>query len=114
MPAPLRSHAQEATQTRSGEPMLQKAALNVPATQTQGSPTLVENLTAKYVQVTGIAGGCVVRIQGSLDGTNFFNIGAADINADGLQALPETVSHVRVDRKTVGTGTPSVVIGGLR
>lgn len=89
---------------------LAKAQLNVPASATQGTPTKVQGLMDKWVQVTGIAGGGQLRLQGTIDGT-YVNLGAV-ISADGIVEVAEAVEFMRVDRTIVGSGTPTVTVVG--
>lgn len=90
-----------------------------------GTTTAVEvtsNSVTYQVTVTDIGTNVVVRFEGSLDNTNFFNLdqGGADttITANGtygfaLNGCP--VKHIRLRLVSLSGGTPSVatVVGAL-
>lgn len=73
---------------------------------------LVEDLVNKWVQVAGIAGGTTVQIEGTIDGTVFFDMLASAISADGCYELPQAVKRLRTNRKVTGSGTTTVTLGG--
>ncbi len=92
---------------------LDTRTLDVPATQTQGAAADVSTFTDKSVQISGIAGGATVRVQGRIGSLPFAPLGTS-ITADGVYSFPESVTEMRVDRTAVGTGNPvvSAVLGG--
>lgn len=63
-------------------------------------------------QVANIGTSVVVRLEGSLDGTNFFSLGSDQtISANGFSAvtyLEIPVAFVRATLVTINTGTPTV------
>ena len=63
-------------------------------------------------QVATIGTSVVVRLEGSLDGTNYFSIGSdATYTANGFYAvtfLEQPVRFVRANLVTINTGTPMV------
>lgn len=93
--------------------------------------TSTAELKGLGVQISGIAGGCVLAIEGTLDGSRWVRLcnladGAAVNNvgstfsADGIYRLgmakldPEeqVIWAVRVNRTVLGTGTPVVTVFG--
>lgn len=68
----------------------------------------------KFVQVSGIAGGGVVKIEGSIDGTTFVTTGgtASNMTTDGIYTITEPFTLIRVNRTTAGTGNPTVTLTG--
>jgi hypothetical protein len=75
-----------------------------------GDPIDVGELTDKAVQVTGTFTASI-QLQGSLDGTNFEDLGSA-ISGPDLVVVAERVKWLRVDL-TFTSGTPVVLVGGL-
>lgn len=84
------------------------------ATGTSGTGTPVRHFYDKWVQVIGLAGGCELSIEGTIDGTNWSKSSANSggipgvINADGTYEVPEAWEKVRVNRTVQGTGNPTV------
>ena len=66
------------------------------------------HLSNKTVQMTGIAGGCSVSIEGTIDGTNWFASSAGAFTADGAKVIPESFYLIRTNRTVQGTGNPTV------
>lgn len=65
------------------------------------------------IKVASIGTNVVVRAEGSLDGTNYFNLGSGDttITANGTTKLNFNgfpVKYVRGTLVSISTGTPSV------
>lgn len=87
--------------------------LKVVAAATTGpsDSALVDDLVNKWVQVTGIAGGTTLQIEGTIDGTNFFDMLTSVISADGCYELPQAVKRLRTNRKVGGSGAPTVTLG---
>lgn len=83
-----------------------------------GATAFIANSATNFifqVVVTSIGTNVVVRFQGSLDGTNFFNLEAADntITANGVYGFAITGSpclFVRANLISISTGTPTVTI----
>lgn len=68
-----------------------------------GPPHKTEHVTGKRVQFSGtFAGGWSVQLQGTVDGTNYVNIGSA-ITAAGIVEVPEFWRFLRVNVGVVGT-----------
>ncbi|HVY46482.1 MAG TPA: hypothetical protein VHB21_11415 [Minicystis sp.] len=84
----------------------------VPGTQTTGTPLSCANLRDKYVQVTGIAGGGVLKLEVTIDGSTWVRSGA-DVNADGIYAIAETAQQIRANRSTLGSGTWTAKLSGF-
>lgn len=66
------------------------------------------------ITVSSIGTNVVVRAEGSLDGTNYFNLGNSDttITANGTTKLAFSdlpVKYVRATLVSISTGTPSVL-----
>lgn len=76
-----------------------------------GTARTCGELVDKWVQVFGIAGGCVIRIEGTIDGTHYVTSGA-NITADGVYEIPEAFLKVQVNRTATGTGNPTVKLTG--
>lgn len=80
-----------------------------------GQPIELANFADRSVQVTGTFGvGGNVRIEGSLDGTNYAPLtdpqgNALDINGAKIEAITELVRYVR-PRVTAGDGTTSITV----
>jgi hypothetical protein len=83
----------------------------VQGTTGAGAAQQVQNLVDKWVQVAGIAGGCVLQVQGSIDGTNYSQSGA-NITADGTYPVDEAFDRVRINRSAAGTGNPTARLLG--
>jgi hypothetical protein len=101
------------------------AALTSAATSTAALQVAVQDVAACenfvfQITVASIGTNVVVRAEGSLDGTNYFNLGSGDttITANGTTKLTYSnipVKYVRGTLVSISTGTPSVtfVISGL-
>lgn len=76
-----------------------------------GTSLPAQHFIDKYVQVFGIAGGCTLQMQGTIDGTDYVKSGA-DIVADGVYEIPEAFVLLRVNRSATGTGNPTVTFSG--
>lgn len=87
-------------------------SLNVPATATTGTAFPCRNIQTKYVQIVGIAGGGVVKLEITIDGATWVKSGA-DVVADGIYSVPETADQIRVNRSTLGTGTWTATLAGF-
>jgi hypothetical protein len=64
------------------------------------------------VTVTGAPSGCAVQLQGSLDGTNWYSLGAATSNTSGTAAVSVANSparYVRANLTTLTGGTSPTV-----
>ena len=85
------------------------------ATDDAGSPVELPNYSDRSVQVTGTFGtGGSVRIEGSLDGTNYATLtdpqgNALDVTAAKIEAISEAVRYIR-PRVTAGDGTTTLVV----
>jgi hypothetical protein len=97
--------------------MNETMAVSQTAAGSPGAAKLVEHWRQRTVQVAALAGG-TLQLQGSIDGTNYGQIGA-DITADGLYSVVDangfemTVRFLRI-ATTVDTGGSTVVsIAGL-
>lgn len=92
------------------------AALNVAVTATTGTPRATIDLTDKWVQIAGVAGGATFRVEGTLDGTNWVASGLAgvgpNITANGIYSVPEWHAQTRINRTVLGTGTPTATLFG--
>lgn len=66
----------------------------------------------KWVQVTGIAGGAAVTIEGTIDGATWVASTAGSLTANGIYEIPEAFDQMRVNRTVQGTGNPSVLLAG--
>lgn len=84
--------------------------LNVPATATPGLPQMCHDLLDKWVEVTGIAGGGALQIEGSVNGSNWTISNAGSLTADGMFEIPEAFRYIRVNRTVLGSGTPAVLL----
>lgn len=84
---------------------------------TAGTAKPAGRFQLKYLQISGtFAGGWSIQLQGSVDGTNWLNIGAAIIaTPTALVSVPESWQYLRVLTNTAGTisaaATPAVVLG---
>lgn len=84
------------------------------ATGTSGTGTSCRHLFDKWAQVFGIAGGGELTIEGTIDGTHWVSSSAnssgvaGSISVDGVYEVPEPFEKVRVNRRTQGTGNPTV------
>lgn len=89
-------------------------SLNVPTTQTTGTPFPARNLRDKSIQLVGIAGGGVAKVEGTIDGSTWVAAsgGAGNISADGVYAITETFDLIRINRSTLGTGTWTATLNG--
>jgi len=67
------------------------------------------DLVDKWLQVDGIAGGCVIELQGRISATWVVLV---VLNTDTLVEVPEAVSWVRTNRTTQGTGNPTLTLAG--
>jgi len=93
-------------------------ALTVTNTATDPLQTAVQDLAACkdfvfQITVASIGTNVVVRSEGSLDGTNYFNLGSADttFTANGVFKLTYSgipVKYVRGRLVSISAGTPSV------
>lgn len=77
-----------------------------------GAARKCEDMTEKTVVATGIAGGCKLDIEGTVDGVNWVKSSATGIAADGVTLVPETFAQVRVNRTVLGTGQPVATLAG--
>lgn len=71
-----------------------------------GSASRVANPT-RHIHVTGIAGGSVVKIQGSMDGSNWVDW-ITGISADGWYIIVDGPRYIRSNCTTYGSGTVTV------
>lgn len=88
------------------------------ATSTDALQVAVQDVAACdnfvfQIKVSSIGTNVVVRAEGSLDGTNYFNLGSGDttITANGttkLNFVGFPVKYVRGTLVSISTGTPSV------
>lgn len=83
-------------------------ALQVAAQDTAACKNFVFQIT-----VANIGTNVVIRAEGSLDGTNYFNLGSGDttITANGTTRLAFSdlpVKYVRATLVSISTGTPTV------
>ena len=76
-----------------------------------GSLFTTRHFVDKWIQVHGIAGGCVLQVLGTLDGSNFVQSGA-NITADGAYEIPEGFISIEINRSVQGTGNPTVAFTG--
>lgn len=83
--------------------------LVVPTSAGEGAAIQFERFTDKCVLVAGTF-TATIRIQGSIDGTNFADL-TADITAAGAVEIPHTVKYIRV-RTIAWTSAPAVSIAG--
>lgn len=85
------------------------------ATSDSGSPVALAAFTDRSVQVTGTFGtGGSVRIEGTIDGTNYSTLtdpqgNALDITTAKIETITEAVVSIR-PRVTAGDGTTSLVV----
>lgn len=89
--------------------------LNVlPSGTGAGTAFPAANLRDKYVQIAGVAGGGIAKIEGTINGSDWFVTGGSgsSMAADGIFAVPETYASVRVNRTTAGTGVWTVKLIG--
>ena len=86
--------------------------LEVVATTGTGAAQTVAELADKWVQVSGLAGGAVVQLEGTINGNGWVVLSAGAISADGLYEVPEGVAKIRTNRTTTGSGTPTVHLLG--
>ncbi len=86
-------------------------ALNMPASGL-GTATN-EGYYDKWAVVSGIAGGCVLRIVGNKADGDYENVGLEDITADGWYEIPQPCDNVKVNRTTAGTGTLATVFADV-
>lgn len=85
------------------------------ATDDAGEAVQLPNHSDRSVQVTGTFGsGGSVRIEGSIDGTNYAVLtdpqgNALDVTAAKIEAISEVVRYIR-PRVTAGDGTTSLTV----
>lgn len=94
------------------------AALTTAATSTAPLQVAVQDVAACQnfvfqINATSVVTNVVVRAEGSLDGTNYFNMGSSDttISSSGVSKLVFTampVKYVRGTLVSITGGTPSV------
>jgi len=86
------------------------AAFAVPLTRTD-TGDYMENFTWQLTD-TGSPSSVSCQLQGSLDGSNWFNIGAAALTAPGLQTIATTpLAFIRANLTTLSGGTsPTVTV----
>ena len=63
----------------------------------------------RLIAVSGIAGGSVVNIEGSLDGTTFYTW-ISGVSADGIYIVDDGPMLMRSNCTTYGSGTVSVTM----
>lgn len=71
-------------------------------------------LFERFIEKTVLVGGtftATVRVQGSIDGTNFVDL-TADITTPSIHEIPHTVRYIRV-RTVAWTSSPSITLGGF-
>jgi len=86
--------------------------MNVPATAPNfGTALLVDRFVDKTVLVGGTFTGSM-KIQGSIDGTNWADITSA-ITTPSSNAIDHTVKYLRVNLTALSAGTPVVWFDGL-
>jgi hypothetical protein len=93
-------------------------ALNTGGTSTAALQVAVQDTAACkdfvfQITVASVGTNVVVRAEGSLDGTNYFNLGSGDttITANGTTKLIYSgtpVKYVRGTLVSISTGTPTV------
>lgn len=89
------------------------AASSTAALQTAVQDTAACQNFVFQISVSSIGTNVVVRAEGSLDGTNYFNLGSGDttITSNGttkLSFVNMPVKYVRGTLVSISTGTPSV------
>lgn len=94
------------------------AALNTGGTSTTALQVAVQDIAACktfvfQINATSVGTNVVVRAEGSLDGTNYFNLGSGDttITASGVSKLNFVdlpVKYVRATLVSITGGTPTV------
>lgn len=107
------------------------ARITMPVVQDATGPGAlvpVQDLEAPSVQLVGLAGGCSIRIEASIDGTNWLqlinsaNPSASDFTTDGVYRLvlgttfggscgESPLVYMRTNRTVQGTGNPVVTLG---
>lgn len=101
----------------------QRHDIACPLTVSTGAPLNVEDFSSGAVQVFGISGGATLRIEGTIDGTNYLpvvlsnTVGSPTISADGMYKLglvdvESTFAYAKLQasRLVVGTGSPPITV----
>jgi hypothetical protein len=91
-------------------------ALTVPATVGTGTAVAIKHLMPeKYIQFAGFATGtftkATVQVMGSIDGTNYVQIGS-DVTADSLVSVASVVQFIRIDKTLQTSGTQTATLCG--
>lgn len=94
------------------------AALNTGATSTTALQVAVQDIAACknfvfQINAAAVGTNVVIRAEGSLDGTNYFNLGSGDttITVSGISKLAFSdlpVKYVRATLVSISGGTPTV------
>jgi hypothetical protein len=88
-------------------------AIAVPQSISAGAATKIENHWEGVVQITG-GGSWTSQLQTSLDGSTWFNLGAAATNASPqLIAVTNGVKFLRMNTTAYASGTPVANYGGF-
>lgn len=85
-------------------------AVEAKASVAAGEKVLVADLKSCVVQVTGTF-TATLKLEGSMDGTNFQQIGS-DITAAGLTAISPVYNYIRLNTTAYTSGTPAASVAG--
>lgn len=87
-------------------------SLQVPTSVGVGQSANVFRFRDKYVQVHGTF-VATMQLEGSIDGSEYFPIGAAQSATPGVVAVPETIQFLRVRVTSFTSGAPKATFAGF-
>lgn len=90
---------------------LESYTLPVPENAGNGVSKSVRDLREKYVQIGGDSFTGTLRIEVSLNGSDFARSGS-DISARGIYSIPEPALYLRIVNINLGGATPTAVVNG--
>lgn len=90
----------------------EKIALAVPAAVGIGEAANVFRFRDKYVQVHGTF-VATMQLEGSIDGNEYFPVGAPQSATPGVVAVPETIQFLRVRVTSFTSGEPKATFAGF-
>lgn len=78
-------------------------SLDFPTAAATGVALRCADLQNKYIQIVSYTGAA--SVEGTIDGVNWVQVYAA---ADGIAAIPHSITSIRIRRTTPGTGTAAL------
>ena len=90
--------------------------INLPVGIAIGTPQDVRDLSSMWLQLATVSGSPVgtLQIEGTIDGTHYFSVGAALTAAGILEIAPKKLTRIRVNATTAITaGVWALTLGAF-